>query len=142
MATCTLYKVLNHCGCCVCATFTNNELNTLVYAYACDACMQHLSLDAFEYYVGLCYDEAVLHTPKILMDRKGWISGATYAHCLHRRNLHRTAFEARARMMIARLAKLQGEKLKAGVNEDGDVSSALPSSSSSDTQRHAPHSQA
>lgn len=142
MAACTLYKVLNHCGCCMTATFTNNELSSLLYAYACVPCSQHLPLASFEYYVGLCYDEAVLHVPKVLMDKKGWISGLTYANYLHRKNLHRTAYAQHAKALLARLAAAQGEKLKS----DGEaVGGGVPSSvlpTSSDVRHDAPHSNA
>jgi hypothetical protein len=69
-----VFKVLDHCGCLICATYFDNTITNLEYYSACDNCCNNLSYQHYADIYHMCTDELQRYSIKELIHHRGWIN--------------------------------------------------------------------
>ena len=73
-----IFRILDHCGCSIRASFAEGKALGLEYFVACDRCGKHLSKERYMYYGLSSLHEIQMYPLKILLGTKGWIEEATW----------------------------------------------------------------
>ena len=80
-----IFKVLDHCGCLMCATYFNNIPENLEYYSACDNCRDNLCYEQYQCIYYMCIDELQRYPLHILTHQRGWITKHEAVKILNRK---------------------------------------------------------
>ena len=69
-----IFRILDHCGCLVCATYNNTILKNIEYYSACDKCRDNMPYEKYVDIYNMCIYELQLYDIKELVHRRGWIT--------------------------------------------------------------------
>lgn len=107
-----IFKVLDHCGCLICATYFNNLPQNLEYYSACDNCCSKLSYSQYVEIYQICVDEIQRCPIKDLVHRRGWINRNEAAKLLQNLNISSNRSNAKLLTIRMELATPMVEKIE------------------------------
>ena len=107
-----IFKVLDHCGCLICATYFNNSPSNLEYYSACDTCCNMLSYPQYVDIYQMCADEIQRCSFKELTHRRGWINKHEAAKLLLNNKISANKSNAKLLTIRMELAAPRAEKIE------------------------------
>lgn len=86
MTVLDLFRILDHCGCCMRARFFNNVPSQLEYYFACESCSEYKELESIRFIFFSCEYELQRYSIKELVGPKGWTDYNGVMKIMARRN--------------------------------------------------------